>query len=68
MKRSSRTQQSEFARTIIRKAKKMIDDGVNYKEVLVYIKKEFEEDAKNNHNFFDNIQYQKAVKSVIDYI
>lgn len=68
MKHSSRTQQSEFTRTIIRKAKKMIDDGVNYKEVLVYIKKEFEEDAKNNHNFFDNIQYQKAINSVIAYI
>ena len=68
MKSCSKSQQSQFTKVVIRKAKKMIDEGIDYKEVLNFVKKSFEDDAKNNHNFFDNIQYQKAVKSVIDYI
>ena len=54
----SRTQQTEETKTIIRKAKKDIDNGRNYKEVLEEV----------NESITDSIQRNKAVKSIIDYI
>ena len=57
-KRCSRSQQSNETKIIIRKAKKEIDNGRNYKEVL----KEIEE------KITDRIQKQKAIKSIVDYI
>ena len=49
-------------------AKEKVDAGENYKVVCGYIKKRYEDMAKENHNFFDNVQYQKALKSAIDYM
>jgi hypothetical protein len=67
MKKSSRSQQSEFTKSTIRKAKKMVDDGFDYKAVMNFLKEEYEAEAQNT-GFFDNIQYNKATKSVIDYM
>ena len=68
MKKSTRSQQSNETKKIIATAKKMVDAGENYKVVCGYIKKRYEDMAKENHNFFDNVQYQKALKSAIDYM
>ena len=68
MKKSTRSQQSNETRKIIASAKKMVDAGENFKVVCSYIKKRYEDMARENYNFFDNIQYQKALKSVIDYM
>ena len=57
-RRCSRTQQTEETKTIIRKAKKDIDNGRNYKEVL----------AEVEEAITDSIQRQKAIKSIVDYI
>lgn len=57
-RRCSRTQQTEETKTIIRKAKKDIDNGRNYKEVL----------AEVEETITDSIQKQKAIKSIVDYI
>lgn len=56
--RCSRTQQTEETKKIIRKAKKDIDNGRNYKEVL----------AEVEEIITDSIQRQKAIKSIVDYI
>ena len=58
MKRCSRTQQSNETKAIIRKAKKDIDNGRDYKEVL--------KEAVSTID--DSIQRQKASKSIVDYI
>ena len=68
MKRSTRSQQSNETRKIIATAKKMVDIGEDFKIVCLYIKKCYEDIARENYNFFDNVQYQKALKSVIDYM
>ena len=68
MKKSTRSQQSNETKKIIATAKKMVDAGANYKVVCGYIKNCYEDMAKENHNFFDNVQYQKALKSAIDYM
>ena len=68
MKKSTRSQQSNETKKIIAIAKKMVDAGENYKVVCGYIKNRYEDMAKENHNFFDNVQYQKALKSAIDYM
>lgn len=57
-KRCSRTQQTEETKAIIRKDKKDIDNGRNYKEVL----------AEVEEVITDSIQRQKAIKSIVDYI
>ena len=57
-KRCSRTQQASETKAIIRKAKKDIDNGRNYKEVL----------AEVEETITDSIQRQKAIKSIVDYI
>lgn len=54
----SRTQQSKETKAIIRKAKKDIDNGRNYKEVL----------AEVGEAITDSTQRQKAIKSIIYYI
>ena len=55
---SSRTQQAPETKIIIKKAKKNIDNGRNYKEVL----------AEVEEAITDSIQRQKAIKSIVDYI
>lgn len=68
MTKSTRSQQSGETKKIIATAKKMVDAGENYKVVCSYIKKCYENMARENYGFFDNLQYQKALKSVIDYM
>lgn len=57
-RRCSRTQQTKETKSIIQKAKKDIDNGRNYKEVLVEIEE----------SITDSIQRSKAIKSIVDYI
>ena len=68
MKKSTRSQQSNKTKKIIATAKKMVDVGEDFKIVCSYIKKSYEDIARENYGFFDNLQYQKALKSVIDYM
>lgn len=68
MKKSTRSQQSKETKKIITTAKKMVDDGENFRVVCSYIKKCYEDMAKENYNFFDNVQYNKSIKSIVDYI
>jgi hypothetical protein len=68
MKKSTRSQQSNETKKIITKAKKMVDVGEDFKIVCSYIKKCYEDMARENYGFFDNLQYQKALKSVVDYM
>lgn len=68
MKKSSRTQQTDFTKQVIKVAKQMVDNGAEYKAVLAYIENEFKKDAENHLGIIDNIQYRKATKSVIDYM
>lgn len=68
MKKSTRSQQSGETKKIIATAKKMVDAGENFKVICSYIKKCYDDMAIENYNFFDNVQYQKALKSVIDYM
>ena len=56
--RCSRTQQTKETKAIIAKAKKDIDNGKNYKDVLDEIRE----------MITDSIQREKAIKSIIDYI
>lgn len=58
MKTCTRSQQSEETKKIIRKAKKDIDSGRDYKEVLDEIEKVIT----------DGTQRRKAIKSIVDYI
>lgn len=67
MKKSTRSQQSEFTKKTIVSAKKMVDDGVDFRSVMNFIREEFERDAKTT-GFVDNLQLNKATKSVIDYM
>ena len=55
-------------RVINNTAKKMVDVGEDFKIVCSYIKKSYEDIARENYGFFDNLQYQKAFKSAIDYM
>lgn len=57
-KRASRTQQTTETKAIIRKAKKDIDNGKDYKEVLIEVENKIK----------DTIQRNKAIKSIVDYI
>lgn len=54
----TRSQQSNETKAIIRKAKREIDNGRNYKEVL----------SEVEEVITDSIQRQKAIKSIVDYI
>ena len=56
--RATRSQMSKETKNIIAKAKRDIDNGRDYREVL----KEVEESIQ------DNLQRNKAIKSVVDYI
>lgn len=58
MKTCTRSQQSEETKKIIHKAKKDIDSGRNYKEVLNEVE----------NAITDGIQRRKAIKSIVDYI
>lgn len=59
MKRTcSRSHQSNETKAIIRKAKRELDKGRNYKEVL----------AEVEEAITDSIQRRKAIKSIVDYI
>lgn len=68
MKKSTRSQQSKETKKIIATAKKMLDDGVSFKEVTCYIRNQYDLLAEQNFGFFDNIQYEKAIKSVVEYL
>lgn len=68
MKKSTRSQQSNETKKITATAKKMIDNGETFKTVCSYIKKCYEDMAKENYNFFDNVQYNKAIQSIVNYI
>lgn len=68
MKNSTRSQQSEQTKAIIRAAKKLVDENAPRKEVFSFIEESYKTMAAQNHGFFDNVQYQKAVKSVVDYM
>jgi hypothetical protein len=68
MKKSSRTQQSAFTKNVIKVAKQMVDNNKDSKEVFAYIESEYKKEAENHLGIIDNIQYQKAIKSVIDYM
>ena len=57
-RRCSRTQQTEETKKIIRKAKKDIDKGRHYKDVLYEVRE----------MITDSIQREKAIKSIVDYI
>jgi hypothetical protein len=57
-KTCSRSHQSNETKAIIRKAKRDIDSGRNYKEVL----------AEVEEMIPDSVQRRKAVKSIVDYI
>ena len=67
MKTSSRTQQSKETKKIIAEAKKMLTNGVEYKAVIEHIKNCYNDMAKAT-GFFDTIQYNKAIKSIIDFM
>ena len=56
--RCSRTQQTKETKAIIAKAKRDIDNGKNYKDVLNEVRE----------MITDSIQREKAIKSIIDYI
>lgn len=68
MKKSTRSQQSEQTKAIIRAAKKLVDAKTPRKEVFSFIEESYKTMAAQDHGFFDNVQYQKAIKSVIDYM
>lgn len=68
MKKSTRSQQSNETKKIIATAKNMVDNGEKFKVVCDYIKGRYEDMAKENYNFFDNIQYNKAINSIVNYI
>lgn len=68
MKKSSRTQQSDFTKNVIKIAKQMVDSGKDRKVIFSYIENEFTKEAENHMGMIDNVQYQKAIKSVIDYM
>ena len=57
-RRCSRTQQTKETKAIIAKAKRDIDNGKNYKDVLDDVMEKIA----------DSIQREKAIKSIIDYI
>ena len=57
VKKCSRTYQTEETKKIIRAAKRMIDNGINWKEAIATIEV-----------IDDSIQKEKARKSIIDYI
>ena len=57
-RRCSRTQQTKETKAIIAKAKRDIDNGKNYKDVLNEVRE----------MITDSIQREKAIKSIIDYI
>ena len=67
MIKTTRSQQTAFTKSVITKAKKMLDNKEDYKKVLEFVKAEFDKEAKAN-GYFDNLQYNKATKSVIEYI
>ena len=64
----TRSQQSEQTKAIIRVAKKLVDRGAPRKEVFKFIEDNYKVLARQNNGFFDNVQYQKAVKSVVNYM
>ena len=55
--RSARTSQTEETKAIIRRAKKNIDAGMDWKEAI-----------KEAKAIEDSIQREKAIKAIIDYI
>lgn len=67
MKKSTRSQQSRETKNIIARAKKMIDNDESYKVVCEFVKKSYEDMAVEN-GYFDNLQFNKAIKSVADYV
>ena len=68
MKKSSRTQQSDFTKNVVKMAKQMVDNGSDRKAVFAYVENEFNKEAEKHLGVVDNIQYRKALKSVIDYM
>lgn len=68
MRKASRTSQSDFTKKVIRAAKEMVDNGIETKKVFAFIENEYKEEAKQNFGFIDNVQYQKAIQSVVKYI
>lgn len=68
MKRSTRSQQTPFTKKVIKAAKAMIDNGADTKDVFNYIEEEFKRNAADNLGMVDNLQYQKAVKAIVEYI
>ena len=57
-RRCSRTQQTKETKAIIAKAKRNIDNGKNYKDILNEVRE----------MITDSIQREKAIKSIVDYI
>ena len=56
--RASRSQMTKETKSIIAKAKREIDKGRDYKEVLNEVKQSID----------DNLQRSKAIKSIVDYL
>lgn len=67
MTRCSKTQQSSETKKIIAAAKNMVRNGHGSKEVFNYIENCYNEMAKAT-GLFDNIQYRKALKAVIEFM
>lgn len=65
MRRCSRSQQSSETKKIIAVAKNMVKNGSSNSTVFEYIKNSYNEIANDNFGFFDNVQYNKALNSVI---
>jgi hypothetical protein len=67
MKTCTRSQQSKETKEIIARAKTLVDCQISVKEVFKFIRHEYDSLA-SKQGFFDNLQYQKAIKSVVDYM
>jgi hypothetical protein len=67
MKTCTRSQQSKETKVIIRNAKMMVDQNKPRKEVFDFIRTSYNALAEQ-YGFFDNVQYDKAIKSIVDYM